>query len=97
MSVFTHADRQRGRDRAGQLPNPAQDHDHERVDDVVRAERRPDRADQRQRAAGDAGQAGAEREGRRVHRGASGRPGTAAMSRFCMTARIRRPAAVVCR
>ena len=78
-------------DRADQLPDAAEDDDHEGIDDVVGAERRADGAEQRQRAAGDAGQAGAEREGRRVDDAASARRGTPAISRFCMTARMRRP------
>ena len=56
------AEREGGDDRAAQLAEPADDHDEERVDDVVGAERRPDRPDQGQRDAGDAGQARADEE-----------------------------------
>ena len=62
MNALSHADRERGDDRAAQLAEAAEDDDQEGVDDVVGPERRADRPEQRRAHAGDAGQAGAEEE-----------------------------------
>ena len=49
-NALQHAEREGGDHRAPQLPEAADDDDQERVDDVVGAERRADRAEQGQRA-----------------------------------------------
>ena len=61
-----HAEAERGDHRAPQLAEAADHDDQERVDDVVGAERRADRAEQGERHPGDAGQAGADEERRAV-------------------------------
>ena len=65
-NLLTHAQAQRGVHGAGELADAAQHDDHERVDDVALAEVGADVADLRQRAAGEAGDAGAQAEGQRV-------------------------------
>src|SRR5687768_4598972 len=57
------AEHERRVDRTGELPDAAEDDDEERVDDVALAEVGPDVVDLRERAAGEAGDAGAEAEG----------------------------------
>ena len=52
--------------RAPEIADAAEHHDHEAVDDVALAEIGADVVDLRQRHAGDAGDAGAEPEGQRV-------------------------------
>ena len=57
---------ERADQRAPQIADAAEHHDHEAVDDVALAEIGADIVDLRQRHAGDAGDAGAEPEGQRV-------------------------------
>ena len=80
-------------DGARELADAAQHDHHERVDDVALAEVGPDVADLRQRAAGQAGDARAEREGERVDaRGVDAH--ARAIGRFCVTPRTNRPSRV---
>ena len=60
------AERERADQRAPQIADAAEHHDHERVDDVALPEIGRDVVDLRQCHAGDAGDAGAEPEGERV-------------------------------
>ena len=88
------AERQRADQRAPQIADAAEHHDHEAVDDVALAEVGRDVVDLRQRHAGNAGDAGAERR-RSARRSRPVRmPIELAMRRFCVTARICRPSDV---
>src|SRR5437762_2906364 len=60
------ADARRGEDRPRELADAARHYDHERIDDVVLAERGPDVSDLRQRAAPEARETCAESEGDRI-------------------------------
>ena len=60
------AEHERADQRAPQIADAAEHHDHEAVDDVALAEIGADIVDLRQRDAGDAGDAGAEPESKRV-------------------------------
>ena len=84
------AERERGDHGALELAEAADDDDEEGVDDVALPERRAGRPDQGQRDTGDAGQAGADEEGDAVDARVE-MPLVSARSRFCTTARIRRP------
>ena len=87
------AERERADQRAPQVSDAAEHHDHERVDDVALPQVGRDVVDLRERNAGQAGNAGAEAEGERVDaRGADADGGSHA--RFCVTARISRPSRV---
>ena len=79
--------------RAPEIADAAEHHDHEAVDDVALAEIGRDVVDLRQRHAGDAGDAGPEREGHGIDP-AGADAHRAAMRRFCVTARICRPSGV---
>src|SRR5687768_11822577 len=63
QELVREAEHERGVDRAGELADAAEDDDQERMDDVALAEVRPDISHLRERAAGEAGDAGAEAEG----------------------------------
>ena len=60
------AEREGADQRAPEIADAAEHHDHEAVDDVALAEVGADVVDLRQRDAGDAGDAGAEPEGQRI-------------------------------
>ncbi len=84
------AEREGADQRAPEIADAAEHHDHEAVDDVALAEIGRDVVDLRQRHAGEPGDAGAEPEGQRVDT-AVWMPIDAAIRRFCVTARISSP------
>ncbi len=85
--------RQRADQRAPEIADAAEHHDHEAVDDVALAQVGRDVVDLAQRHAGEAGNARAEAEGHGVDEGVR-MPMADAMRRFCVTARIWRPSGV---
>ncbi len=66
---MSDAEREGADQRAPQVADAAEDHDHEAVDDVALAEIGRDVVDLAERHAGHAGNAGAEREGERIDPG----------------------------
>ena len=89
------AEAERGDDRAGELADAADDDDEERVDDVALAEVGADVADLRERAAAEAGDAGAERRTRACRSARVSTPTHDAMRRFWVTPRTNRPSRVL--
>ena len=85
--LVDHAQAQRRRDRAGELADAAEHHDHERVDDVALPELRADVAELRERDAAQTRDARAEAEHPACRRARCGMPQQAAMPRFWVTAR----------
>ena len=73
-SLLSEAEPERRVHRAGELADAAEHDDHERVDDVALAEVGADVADLRQRAAGESGDARAERRRRACRRAPVGTP-----------------------
>ena len=65
-NLLTLAQPERGDDRAGELPDAAEHHDHERIHDVALAEVGADVADLRERHAAETRDPAAEREGEHV-------------------------------
>ena len=88
------AEAEGGPDCAGELPDAADHHDHERIDDIALAHVRPDVGNLRQRHAAQPGDAGAEREGHGVD-ARVGTPTQPAMARFWVTARTNMPSRVL--
>ena len=88
--LVEHPQSHAGVQRSRQFPHAAGHHHQERLDDVVLSHVGRDAADQRQAVSGDPGQARSQGERapsmRRVLT-----PKAAAMSRFCVVARIRSP------
>ena len=85
------AERQRADQRAPEIADAAEHHDHEAVDDVALAEIGRDVVDLAERHAGDAGDARAERRRSCASTHGVRMPIDEAMRRFCVTARICRP------